>query len=179
LHLPYAYRALRETLEKSATGIVRDYIAANKADFEKIEFSEKGIELNLGDGVSVVGRIDLVRRIDTNEVTVVDLKTAERSQAEEVTETQLHIYALGYEELTGKQADYVEIYELEEQKRKARSVDEDFIKVVRTNVKNAAGSLRAGSLPAKPSEKACGQCDFKMLCTHGCKYAAKPGGKSK
>lgn len=179
LHLPYAYKALREMLQKSATGIVQNYIAKNKADFDKIEFSEKGIELHLGDGVSVVGRIDLVRRKDTNEVTVVDLKTAERSQAEEVTETQLHIYALGYEELTGKRADYVEIYELEEQKRKPRSVDDGFIATVKTNVKNAADSLRVGALPAKPSEKACAQCDFKMLCSHGCKFAAKPGGKSK
>ncbi len=178
LHLPYAYKALRETLEKSATAIVAKYIAKNKADFDKIEFSEKGIELHLGDGVSVVGRIDLVRRKDTNEITVVDMKTAERSQAEEVTETQLHIYALGYQELTGKRADYVEIYELEEQKRKPRSVDDDFLAVVKTNVTNAANSLRLGVLPAKPSEKACNSCDFRMLCTHGCSFAAKPRGKA-
>lgn len=177
LHLPYAYKSLRETLEKSATAIVENYIAKNKADFDKIEFSEKGIELHLGDGVSVVGRIDLVRRKDTNEVTVVDLKTAERSQAEEVTETQLHIYAMGYQELTGKRADYVEIYELEEQKRKPRSVDDDFITMVKKNVKNAANSLRLGVLPTKPSEKACNTCDFKMLCSDGLKFAAKPGGK--
>ena len=176
LHLPYAYKTLRETLEKSATAIVAEYISKNKADFDKIEFSEKGIELHLGDGVSVVGRIDLVRRKDTNEVTVVDMKTAERSQAEEVTEVQLHIYALGYQELTGKRADYVEIYELEGQKRKPRSVDDDFIEAVKKNVKDAASGLRAGTLPAKPSEKACNACDFKMLCSQGCKFGAKAGG---
>jgi DNA helicase-2/ATP-dependent DNA helicase PcrA len=176
LHLPYAYKTLRETLEKSATAIVSSYIAKNKADFDKIEFSEKGIELHLGDGVSVVGRIDLVRRKDTNEVTVVDLKTAERSQPEEVTEVQLHIYALGYQELTGKRADYVEIYELEGQKRKPRSVDDDFIDAVKKNVKEAATSLRSGSLPPKPGEKTCNACDFKMLCSKGCKFVAKPSG---
>jgi DNA helicase II / ATP-dependent DNA helicase PcrA len=56
----------------------------------------------------VVGRIDLVRRKDTNETTIVDLKSNDRAQDEEVTEHQLHIYALGYEELTGKHADFVE-----------------------------------------------------------------------
>jgi DNA helicase-2/ATP-dependent DNA helicase PcrA len=167
LHLPYAYKALRETLERSAKNIMESYIAANKADFDKIEFSEKGIELNLGDGVSVIGRIDLIRRIDTDEVTVVDLKTAERSQAEEVTETQLHIYALGYQELTGRRADYVEIYELEEQKRKIRSVDDDFITMVKKKIKDATDGLRLGALPPKPSKKSCSQCDFKMLCSHG------------
>ena len=36
----------------------------------------------------------------------------ERSQVEEVTEMQLHIYVVGHEELTGRTADFVEIYEL-------------------------------------------------------------------
>ncbi len=175
LHLPYAYKTLRETLEKSATAIVRDYIAKNKADFDNIEFSEKNIELHLGDGVSVVGRIDLVRRKDTDEVTIVDLKTAERSQAEQVTETQLHIYAIGYHELTGRQADYVEIYELEEQKRKPRSVDADFIGAVKANVTEAATSLRSGSLPPKPTERICTTCDFRGLCSKATAKGAAGG----
>ena len=58
------------------------------------------------DGVSVTGRIDLVRRIDTDETTIVDLKSSDRAQPEDVTETQLHVYALGYEELTGRRADF-------------------------------------------------------------------------
>jgi hypothetical protein len=60
-----------------------------------VEAEEKQIEISLGDGVSVVGRIDLVRRIDTDEITIVDLKSSDRAQAEDVTETQLHVYALG------------------------------------------------------------------------------------
>lgn len=179
LHVPYAYTALRDTLEQSANAIVHNYIAKNKAEFDKLEFSEKGIELHLGDGVSVIGRIDLVRRIDTGEVTVVDLKTAERCQAEDVTETQLHIYALGYQELTGNRADYVEIYELEEQKRKPRSVDDAFIAAVQTNIKEAASHLRTGSLLAKPSERTCKACDFKTLCSHGCAVGVKAGAKKK
>jgi DNA helicase II / ATP-dependent DNA helicase PcrA len=82
--------------------------------FDKIEFSEKQIEIDLGDGVTVNGRIDLVRRIDTGETTIVDLKSSDRAQAEDVTETQLHVYALGYQDLTGRRPDYVEIYELDE-----------------------------------------------------------------
>ncbi len=65
LHLPYAYKALRERWRRAPTAIVHNYIAANKADFDNIEFSEKSIETHLGDGVSVVGRIDLVRRKST------------------------------------------------------------------------------------------------------------------
>lgn len=165
LRAPYAYPALREQLAGAAQRVIDAYIRKNAKDFKNLEFSEKGIEIALGDGVSVAGRIDLVRKIDTGEVTIVDLKSTDRAQAEAVTETQLHIYALGYQELTGRPADYVEIYELDEQKQKRRSVDDEFIADVKRDVRGAAQALRVNQLPPKPSTKACGQCDYCNLCS--------------
>lgn len=167
LHTPYAYAALRQKLEAAAQKVVRDYIHDNKANFDKIEFTEKQIDISLDDGVSIIGRIDLVRRIDTGETTIVDLKSSDRAQPEDVTETQLHIYALGYEELTGKRADYVEIYELDDRKRKPRSVDDDFIADVKAKVALAAQSLRQGNLSPQPSPSKCSSCDYKGMCTPG------------
>jgi DNA helicase-2/ATP-dependent DNA helicase PcrA len=167
LHAPYAYPALRQQLEQSAERVLRDYLSDNAELFDKIEFSEKQIEINLGDGVSIVGRIDLVRRIDTGETTIVDLKSSERAQAEDVTEAQLHVYALGYQDLTGRRPDYVETYELDERKRKPRSVDDEFITEVKTKVRDAADALRTGTLPAAPSPKKCGACDYRGMCTAG------------
>lgn len=164
LHVPYAYPGLREKLAASATRVVGDYIADNAADFDAIEFSEKEIELHLGDGVSVGGRIDLVRRLDTGATYIVDLKSNDRAQPEAVTETQLHIYALGYKELTGRDADYVEIYNLDERQKNPRSVDEGFIDEVRIKVRAAAEDLRANRLAAKPRGASCGSCDFAGLC---------------
>lgn len=165
LRAPYAYPALREKLEQAAERVVEKYIRKNVAEFHNLEFSEKTIEIALGDGVSVAGRIDLVRRVDTGEVTIVDLKSNDRAQAESVTETQLHIYALGYQELTGRPADYVEIYELDEQKQKRRSVDGDFIEDVKRDVRMAAEALRANRMPPKPCKKGCGACDYRRLCS--------------
>lgn len=165
LRAPYAYPALREQLEGAARRVIEAYIRKNAKDFSSLEFSEKAIEIALGDGVSVAGRIDLVRRIDTGEVTIVDLKSNDRAQAEAVTETQLHIYALGYQELTGRPADYVEIYELDEQKQKRRSVDDEFIADVKRDVRGAAQALRENNLPVRPSIKTCGQCDYCNLCS--------------
>lgn len=165
LRAPYAYPALREKLQGAAKKVIENYITKNAAEFKNLEFSEKAIEISLGDGVSVAGRIDLVRRVDTGEVTIVDLKSNDRAQAEAVTETQLHIYALGYRELTGRQADYVEIYELDAQKQKRRSVDEDFINDVKRDVRGAATALRINKMPAKPAPKTCGQCDYCNLCS--------------
>jgi DNA helicase-2/ATP-dependent DNA helicase PcrA len=165
LRTPYAYPALREKLEQSARRAIEAYIRKNAGDFRNLEFSEKAIEIALGDGVAVAGRIDLVRRVDNGEVTIVDLKSSERAQAEAVTETQLHIYALGYQELTGRPADYVEIYELDGQKQKRRSVDDDFIADVKRDVRGAAQALRENRLPPRPGAKTCLQCDYCNLCS--------------
>jgi DNA helicase-2/ATP-dependent DNA helicase PcrA len=167
LRTPYAYPALRQQLEESADKVLRKYLDDNRRIFDKLEFSEKQIEISLGDGISVNGRIDLVRRIDTGETTIVDLKSTDRAQPEEVTDTQLHIYALGYQELTGRRPDYVEIYELDEGKRKPRSVDDDFLNDVEVEVRRAADALRQSNLPAAPASKKCTGCDYRGMCTAG------------
>lgn len=173
LYTPYAYKALREKLELAAHKVISDYIADNSADLKNIEYSEKNIEITLEEGVSIKGRIDLVRRIDTGETTIVDLKSSDRAQPEVVTETQLDIYALGYRELTGRDADQVEIYELDDRKRKPRSVDQDFIDDVKRDVERAASALRSGSLDADPSPKKCSACDYLRMCSQGLKIAPR------
>ena len=165
LRTPYAYGDLRTTLEKAAHRDIGNYIRDNADKFQYIEFSEQPVEVQLGDGVSIKGRIDLVRRTDTNETTIVDLKSNERSQAEEVSEMQLHTYALGYKELTGSDADFVEIYELAERSPRPRSVDEEFIEDVRQKTKQGANALRSMSLLPAPSRSKCRQCDFTSLCS--------------
>ena len=174
LHVPYAYRALREKLEGAAVAVIRNYLADNASEFGNIEFSEKQVEISLGDGITVNGRIDLVRRKDTDEVTIVDLKSSDRAQPEEVTEKQLHTYALGYQELTGDRPNFVEIYELEGRKRKPRSVDEDFMQDVRDDTLAAANALRGGGFPARPSIRKCSKCDYLRMCSAGLTATATP-----
>ncbi|MGB7213334.1 MAG: ATP-dependent DNA helicase [Gemmatimonadales bacterium] len=173
LHAPYAYPSLRENLRAAAEVVVRNYIEKNVAEFPNIEFAEKQIGIELGDGVSITGRIDLVRRLDTGETTIVDLKSSDRAQAEEVTDTQLHIYALGYQELTGRRPDFVETYELDEGKRKPRAVDDDFIADVKAKTRNAAHALRNGALPPEPEKRKCGACDYCGMCSAGKHMVAK------
>lgn len=164
LRTPYAFGELRKNLEKAAHRDITNYIHDNADKFQSIEFSEQAVEIHLDDGVSIKGRIDLVRRIDTDETTIVDLKSNERSQQEEVTEAQLHTYALGYKELTGRDADFVEIYELEGRRQIPRAVDEDFIDDVREKTGAAASALRKMRLEPAPSTNKCGRCDFSSLC---------------
>lgn len=167
LHVPYAYASLKDTLAVSAAVVIDNYLRDNAALLRNIELSEKAIAIELGDGVTVAGRIDLVRRLDTGEVSIVDLKSKDRVQAEAVTETQLHIYALGYRELTGRDADYVEIYNLEERERKPRSVDEDLIDDVVDHVRVAASALRRNEFPVRTHARTCPTCDYLGMCSRG------------
>ena len=158
LNTPYASTRLSQDLTEASERVLRHYIQDNENDFNLIEFSEKKVEIHLDNGVAVTGRIDLVRRLDTDEITIVDLKSSSRAQAEDVTEAQLHTYALGYQELTGQQADYVEIYELDERKKKPRSVDNDFIEDVKSRTQNAAQALRESQFLPTPERNKCESC---------------------
>ncbi len=167
LHTPYASTKLSQDLEEAAKRVLKHYVQDNAEQFDHIEFSEQKVEIHLENGVAVNGRIDLVRRLDRDETTIVDLKSSSRAQAEEVTEVQLHTYALGYQELTGRQADYVEIYELDERKKKPRSVDSDFIEDVKSRTNGAAGALRRGEFLPSPDATKCANCDYLGLCIVG------------
>ena len=165
LRTPFAFGKLRATLEQAAHRDITNYIIDNADKFQHIEFSEQNVEIHLDGGVSVKGRIDLVRRTDTNETTIVDLKSNERSQQENVTEVQLHTYALGYKELTGKDADFVETYELAERNSIPRAVDAEFIDEVGEKTLEAAAALREMRFDPSPAPIKCVQCDFSSLCS--------------
>ena len=68
--------------------------------------------------------------------------------------------------------DYVEIYELDERKRKPRSVDEGFMIDVRKKVGKAAQALRQNRMLPAPSKQKCATCDYHGLCTAGSKAFA-------
>ena len=128
--------------------------------------SERAIEVPLEKGVTLRGRIDLVRRRDTGETAIVDFKSSEHTQAPQQTEAQLHLYAqLGYRELTGRNADLVETYNLDEQKRVARSVDDAFLVDVQSDVIATAQAMRKNAFTPKPGKSVCRHCDFGHMCS--------------
>ncbi len=165
LHMPYASSRLAEDLRTSAIRVVRKYLEDNKELLTQVEYSEKEVEIHLENGVTIRGRIDLVRRLDNDEITIVDLKSNDRAQAEETTEVQLHTYALGYEELTGQPADFVETYELDDGRRIPRAVDGAFIEDVKSRTQEAARALGSGTFEPRPDAKKCSVCDTRALCS--------------
>ena len=98
---------------------------------------------------------------------IVDFKSTERAQAEDVTRDQLHVYAVGYQELTGKSADLIEVLNLDEKGKTTREpVDDPLLTAVRDKIRDAGEGLRTNDLPrlAVWEKHTCGTCDLRGLC---------------
>jgi len=163
LHLPFANPRLIEQMEKKSKDILNKYLRENVALFDKIQYSEQSIEIKLSEGIVVHGRIDLIRRTDTHEVIIIDFKSTDRAQEEDVTRQQLHIYAMGYQQLTGNKADLVEIYNLDEGAGATvrELVDESMITQTQNAIINAGTKIRSNCLCRVEQ---CKGCDFQGIC---------------
>ena len=121
---------------------------------------------HIAPGITVDGRIDLVKRLETNEVSIVDFKSTDRAQADDVTRDQLHVYAVGYEELTGSSADLIEVLNLDADGKNTREeVRRELLVGVRERIRKAGESLRTNDLPRhKTWCVSCSSCDLQALC---------------
>ncbi|WP_456286855.1 ATP-dependent helicase [Microbacterium sp. JZ70] len=146
LHTPYAYPSLREQLRRAAVDAVERYFDRHGADLTRTIHSEKQIEVAIAPGVTVNGRIDLIKSLETDETAIVDFKSTARAQEENVTRDQLSIYALGYEELTGGPADRIQILNLDDQGKSTNDpVDSSLVAGIRAKVAAVADDIRANS----------------------------------
>jgi len=165
LHLPYAGSEIKRVLQEAAHVSLTRYLREHQHDLSKLEHAEKVIELKLADGIVVSGRIDLIRRTDTDETVIVDFKTDRRAQEELITQKQLHIYAVGYEQLTGRQADLIEIHNLDGGGARREMVDEQLMDSTMEAVVAAGRSLRTNHLPRLECWcQTCERCDLAGVC---------------
>jgi DNA helicase-2/ATP-dependent DNA helicase PcrA len=175
MNLRFAYRELEKELTESGVKRLRAYIRARSADFDDIEHAERPIEIDLGGGVVVNGRIDLIRRKSTDEVVVIDFKSNDRTQQEEVTDLQLRLYALGYRQATGQAPTSVVVDNLDDlDNPRVEAVTDAMLAEAAGAVKVAATQMRdndygreprGATVPAKT--KTCERCDLAGICgTH-------------
>lgn len=144
LHTPYAYPALHAELRSAAIEAIQRYFKFHGSDLERTEHSEKQITVQVAPGVTIDGRIDLIRRLATDEIAIVDFKSTDRAQDEDVTRDQLHVYALGYQELTGQSADLIEVLNLDAAGKNTREVvTSSLLDEVRERIVPLADDVRA------------------------------------
>lgn len=148
LHTPYAYPALREQLRSSAVQAIRRYFVEHGDDLTRTEHSEKQIEVVVAPGVTVNGRIDLIKRLETDEIAIVDFKSTEDAQGTTMTRDQLSVYALGYEELTGRLADRIQVLNLDDKGDDLNEpVNAALLGTIRAKIEAVAADIRTEHFP--------------------------------
>jgi DNA helicase-2/ATP-dependent DNA helicase PcrA len=165
LHVPFAYPQLKENLRRAAVDATKRYLQDNGRFLDKIQHSEQIVEIHMAEGVVVNGRIDLIRRTDTNETIVVDFKSTKRAQDEDVTRKQLHIYAKGYEELVGHMADLIEIHNLDRGGSLREEVDVTLMDRTAKAVQSAGKAIQENRFPRQSKwSDVCSRCDPAKVC---------------
>jgi DNA helicase-2/ATP-dependent DNA helicase PcrA len=148
LHTPYAYPALRDQLRSAAMKALRRYFTEHGDDLTRTIHSEKQIEVVVTPGVTINGRIDLIKRLETDEVSIVDFKSTEDAQKTSMTRDQLSVYALGYQELTGTPADRIQVLNLDDKGDHLNEpVSPALLDAIRLKVEAVAADIRADEYP--------------------------------
>lgn len=165
LHLPFANDEVRENSVRGAEKALRQYLKKHGDQLTRLEHAEKAIELKLAEGIVVSGRIDLIRRTDTDEIAIVDFKSGEDTQPQEMTRLQLQVYAAGYQKAMGKDADLIEIHNLEVGHIHREEVEESVVQKTLSRVVDAGKQIRDLNLPKHEKWcEACRSCDMVGIC---------------
>jgi ATP-dependent DNA helicase UvrD/PcrA len=166
LHVPFAYPVLKQNLRDAAIAAVRRYLREHGPTLRQTLHSEQQVEIQVPVGITVNGRIDLIKRLDTGEVAIVDFKSSDRAQAEDVTRAQLHTYAMGYRQLTGRDADLVEVLNLDKQGKSVREVvDDAMLKATEVEIGRAGKAIRDNRMERLGGWcDTCANCDLLGIC---------------
>jgi len=162
-NFPYATDTIKADMNNKAENAINIYYDKNSSQFNEIEFAEKQIQLDLGDGILVNGKMDLIKKKNldgTIEKTIVDFKSTEDAQAYNATIDQLQLYALGYSSLTGENADFLQIYNLDTNEGYKNELTAQDLDNIRGKIVSAANDIRNNNLENTCNNPEC-VCRFK------------------
>lgn len=163
VNFPYATEPIKADMTSKADSAVKIYYDKNAAEFNQIEYAEKEIQLDLGDGILVNGKMDLIKKKNldgTIEKTIIDFKSTEDAQAYNATIDQLQLYALGYRALTGENADFLQIYNLDTNEGYKNELTVNDLEHIKTKIIEAANDIRNNNLEHTCNNPEC-VCRFK------------------
>ena len=166
MHLPYAYTGLKDTLGDAALAALHRYTTLHATNLTEATHSEQTVEFSPQDGLLVHGRIDLISMKDTGIVRLIDFKSSNRAQTEDITEAQLNVYAAGYEDLMGRLPDIIEVCNLDPKGKAVQTpVERANVDATIEQVNVAATSIRSNEFPRVDFESgACGTCGMRGIC---------------
>jgi DNA helicase-2/ATP-dependent DNA helicase PcrA len=151
----------------AAKKLIARYLGEYREDLERIWVTERPFELHL-DGGTVSGRADVILDREggrPDHLAIVDYRTAQDTQVDDVFAFQLAIYtAAGRGE--GLQVDAAYLHQLKDGVRRAVAVDETATAAAKTRAEGLIQGLRERSFAPRPERVRCRQCDARAICVH-------------
>lgn len=151
---------------RHAQEVLRRHHARHAAGYVPAVACEQWFEIDVGEGVEVVGSIDHVARTPGGGLGVVDWKTNRRAKprARVRGSLQLAIYALACRELWGQEPEWVALEFVVPGIRVTVPREEIDIDAALAAVHDVASRIRAArDFPPRPS-RLCPWCDYRDLC---------------
>lgn len=171
LHLPFinldikADQEIKQNMLLTAEKIIERYLNTYSQRLEDLQHAEKIIELKLEDGTHISGRIDLIRKVESGELAIVEFKTSENTQPRDLTRFQLCLYVAGYQAVAGASVDLIETHHLQNGSVERESISQQTVEQTSKEVCRIAKNILNNDLPKQPSwHELCDSCDFTALC---------------
>ena len=149
-----------------AQDVLRRHHERHARDYVPAVACEQWFELDVGDGVEVVGSIDHVARTPAGGIGVVDWKTNRKAKPRERVRgsLQLAIYALACRELWGQDPEWVALDFVVPGVRVAVERTDIDIDGALATIRDVAARIRAEVDFAPRPSRLCPWCDYRALC---------------
>lgn len=130
----------------------------------KVLEQEKAFELPLENNITVVGRIDQINVLGSNDVEIVDYKTGRpRKDSEAQKDLQLSLYAMAAREILELNPVRLVFHYLQNNQAQVTTRDAKQLDEAQELVQEAAADIRAGEFSPRPGF-ACRTCAYKPIC---------------
>jgi DNA helicase-2/ATP-dependent DNA helicase PcrA len=166
-YLPFANKAAFENLIQRAASLVTKYLGEYSHELLRVWETERPFALHLEKGV-INGRADVILDQEqgvTGKMAIVDYKTANDPQSDDIFAFQLAVYtAAGRGEGLDVAAAY--LHSLKDSDRKPVPVDNIAVNVARRRADTLIEGIVAKQFPARPQLEKCKICDMRAICKH-------------
>lgn len=162
--------------------ILKLYLQEEHARGVTVEAVEKEFNVNLGDDVTLTGKIDRIDRLPDGRIRVVDYKTGKlKSRNEYLDSFQMPLYAWAVLEHMGEKLEAVEVIGLKEVKElkygptlakqvlpwedgTTYAITAERLEAVKARIAEIVEGIREGKFDPAPEEKRCGWCRYSLIC---------------
>lgn len=155
-----------QRLEEGRQALRKFFHAAQKSKTVP-KYIEKKFKFRFGDDI-ISGRFD---RVDEHgdDAVIIDFKTSDIAKKEDADErakksTQLAIYALAWEKLTGKLPKSVELHFINTGIVGAFKPDGETVDTIKQIIEKVSDGIKNGNFDANPEYMSCNYCPFNAIC---------------